>query len=109
MYKTERDLEEHHLDKIEKGAEVKLKKLEEDRIKYSDDLNQRQMKNIDLSKEIQALTNATKDHSKLNTLKTQIGTKKAEVDKQRDFFTKNDDCPVCEQPIKKSFKKLRNS
>ena len=109
LYKTERDLEEHHLDKIEKGAEVKLKKLEEDRIKYSDDLNQRQMKNIELSKEIQELTNATKDHSKLNTLKTQIGTKKAEVDKQRDFFTKNDDCPVCEQPIKKSFKKLRNS
>ena len=109
LYKTERDLEEHHLDKIEKGAEVKLKKLEEDRIKYSDDLNQRQMKNIELSKEIQELTSATKDHSKLNTLKTQIGTKKAEVDKQRDFFTKNDDCPVCEQPIKKSFKKLRNS
>ena len=109
LYKTERDLEEHHLDKIEKGAEIKLKKLEEDRIKYSDDLNQRQMKNIELSKEIQELTNATKDHSKLNTLKTQIGTKKAEVDKQRDFFTKNDDCPVCEQPIKKSFKKLRNS
>ena len=109
LYKTERDLEEHHLDKIEKGAEVKLKKLEEDRMKYSDDLNQRQMKNIELSKEIQELTNATKDHSKLNTLKTQIGTKKAEVDKQRDFFTKNDDCPVCEQPIKKSFKKLRNS
>ena len=109
LYKTERDLEEHHLDKIEKGAEVKLKKLEEDRMKYSDDLNQRQMKNIELSKEIQELTSATKDHSKLNTLKTQIGTKKAEVDKQRDFFTKNDDCPVCEQPIKKSFKKLRNS
>tara|TARA_B100000424_G_scaffold4110_1_gene3054 strand:- start:744 stop:2417 length:1674 start_codon:yes stop_codon:yes gene_type:complete len=109
LYKTERDLEEHHLDKIEKGAEIKLKKLEEDRIKYSDDLNQRQMKNIELSKEIQELTSATKDHSKLNTLKTQIGTKKAEVDKQRDFFTKNDDCPVCEQPIKKSFKKLRNS
>ena len=109
LYKTERDLEEHHLDKIEKGAEIKLKKLEEDRMKYSDDLNQRQMKNIELSKEIQELTSATKDHSKLNTLKTQIGTKKAEVDKQRDFFTKNDDCPVCEQPIKKSFKKLRNS
>ena len=109
LYKTERDLEEHHLDKKEKGAEVKLKKLEEDRMKYSDDLNQRQMKNIELSKEIQELTSATKDHSKLNTLKTQIGTKKAEVDKQRDFFTKNDDCPVCEQPIKKSFKKLRNS
>ena len=109
LYKTERDLEEHHLDKIEKGAEVKLKKLEEDRMKYSDDLNQRQMKNIELYKEIQELTSATKDHSKLNTLKTQIGTKKAEVDKQRDFFTKNDDCPVCEQPIKKSFKKLRNS
>ena len=109
LYKTERDLEEHHLDKIEKGADVKLKKLEEDRMKYSDDLNQRQMKNIEISKEIQELTNATKDHSKLNTLKTQIGTKKAEVDKQRDFFTKNDDCPVCAQPIKKSFKKLRNS
>ena len=67
------------------------------------------MRNVELSKEIQELTNVSKDYSRLNTLKTQVGTKKSEIDKQRDFFTKNDDCPVCEQPIKKSFKKLRNS
>ena len=109
LYKTERDLEEHHLDKIEKGVESKLKKLDEDRLKYSEDLNKRQMRNVELSKEIKELNTVSKDYSRLNTLKTQVGTKKSEIDKQRDFFVKNDDCPVCEQPIKKSFKKLRNS
>ena len=109
LYKTERDLEEQHLDKIEKGVESKLKKLDEDRLKYSEDLNKRQMRNVELSKEIKELNTVSKDYSRLNTLKTQVGTKKSEIDKQRDFFVKNDDCPVCEQPIKKSFKKLRNS
>ena len=109
LYKTERDLEEHHLDKIEKGVESKLKKLDEDRLKYSEDLNKRQMRNVELSTEIKELNTVSKDYSKLNTLKTQVGTKKSEIDKQRDFFVKNDDCPVCEQPIKKSFKKLRNT
>ena len=31
------------------------------------------------------------------------------MDKQREFFTKNDDCPVCEQPINETFKKTRNT
>ena len=63
LYKTERDLEEQHLDKIEKGVESKLKKLDEDRLKYSEDLNKRQMRNVELSKEIKELNTVSKDYS----------------------------------------------
>ena len=44
-----------------------------------------------------------------NKVQNKIGAKKSEVDKQREFFTKNDDCPVCEQPIDETFKKTRNT
>ena len=44
-----------------------------------------------------------------NKVQSKIGAKKSEVDKQREFFTKNDDCPVCEQPINETFKKTRNT
>ena len=44
-----------------------------------------------------------------NKVQSKIGAKKSEVDKQREFFTKNDDCPVCEQPIDARFKQTRNT
>ena len=66
-------------------------------------------RNLEIQTALVKKTSVEEDTGRLKTLRTQVQTKKSEVDKQRDFFVKNDDCPVCEQPIKKSFKKLRNS
>ena len=109
LYRSTKDMEETHLKKVEQDAEKRIEVLTKEKDKYNLD----KQKKMTRSQEIQAaLVNKTSvedNNSKLKTLRTQVKTKKSEVDKQRDFFVKNDDCPVCEQPINASFKKTRNS
>ena len=109
LYRSTKDMEETHLKKVEQDAEKRIEVLTKEKDKYNLD----KQKKMTRSQEIQAaLVNKTSvedNTSKLKTLRTQVKTKKSEVDKQRDFFAKNDDCPVCEQPINASFKKTRNS
>ena len=108
LYRSKQELEETHLGKIEQDAEKRIGVLEKERDKYNVDKNQRMERNLEIQTALVNKTLVEADSSKLSTLRTQVKTKKSEVDKQRDFFVKNDDCPVCEQPIKQSFKKLRN-
>ena len=109
LYRSTLEVEESHLKKIEDDAEKKMEELTKERDNHQASKQERQERNQEIQAAIVHKTTVETDTSKLKTLKTQIGTKKSEVDKQREFFVKNDDCPVCEQPIKKSFKKLRNS
>ena len=109
LYRNQKELEETHLGKIEKDAEKRIETLTKEKDKYNATKHEKEERNLVLSTALVNKTDLEDNTSKLRTLKTQVGTKKSEVDKQRDFFVKNDDCPVCEQSIKKSFKKLRNS
>ena len=109
LYKSKKEMEETHLGKIEKDAEKRIGVLEKERDKYNVDKNQKMERNLEIQTALVKKTSVEEDTGRLKTLRTQVQTKKSEVDKQREFFVKNDDCPVCEQPIKKSFKKLRNS
>ena len=109
LYKSKKEMEETHLGKIEQDAEKRIGVLEKERDKYNVDKNQKMERNLEIQTALVKKTSVEEDTGRLKTLRTQVQTKKSEVDKQREFFVKNDDCPVCEQPIKKSFKKLRNS
>ena len=109
LYRGQKELEETHLGKIEKDAEKRIEVLSKERDSYYESKQEKEKRNLELSEALVHKTDLEANSNKLKTLKTQVGTKKSEVDKQRDFFSKNDDCPVCEQSIKKSFKKLRNS
>ena len=109
LYKSKKEMEETHLGKIEQDAEKRIGVLEKERDKYNVDKNQKMERNLEIQTALVKKTIVEQDTGRLKTLRTQVQTKKSEVDKQREFFVKNDDCPVCEQPIKKSFKKLRNS
>ena len=108
LYRSKQELEETHLGKIEQDAEKRIEVLTKERDKYNVDKKERETRNQEIQTALVNKTSVEADSSKLSTLRTQVKTKKSEVDKQRDFFVKNDDCPVCEQPIKQSFKKLRN-
>ena len=109
LYKSKLDIEQSHLEKVEQDSGKKIESLTKERDKYHASKQEKQTRNQEIQAALVNKTTVEENTSKLKTLKTQVGTKKSEVDKQRDFFVKNDDCPVCEQPIKKSFKKLRNS
>jgi len=108
LYRSKQELEETHLGKIEQDAEKRIEVLTKERDKYNVDKKERETRNQEIQTALVNKTSVEADSSKLSTLRTQVKTKKSEVDKQRNFFVKNDDCPVCEQPIKQSFKKLRN-
>jgi len=109
LYRSTKELEESHLEKIEQDAENRIDVLTKERDKYNVDKNKKMIRNQEIQTALVNKTSVEADSSKLSTLRTQVKTKKSEVDKQRDFFVKNDDCPVCEQPINASFKKPRNS
>ena len=109
LYRSTKELEESHLEKVEQDAEKKMDELTKERDKYKASKHEKEMRNQEIQAALVNKTSVEANSSKLKTLKTQIGTKKSEVDKQREFFVKNDDCPVCEQPIEQSFKKTRNS
>ena len=108
LYRSKQEMEETHLGKIEQDAEKRIEVLTKERDKYNVDKKERETRNQEIQNALVNKTSVEANSSKLSTLRTQVKTKKSEVDKQRDFFAKNDDCPVCEQSIKQSFKKLRN-
>ena len=109
LYKSKLDFEETSLKKLEADSEKRIKALTEERDKYGVQANERSMRNLEIGQSLTYKTGIEEDSKKLLSLKAQIDTKKREAEKQKDFFSKNDDCPVCEQRIKKSFKKLRTS
>ena len=61
----------------------------------------------ELEEKIKSLIQAGGKHDKMTTLKILMESKKLSTEKKIKFFNEKDDCDVCEQPIKKSFKKLR--
>jgi len=109
LYSSKLEYEELGLVKLKKDSENRIKGLTEEKDRYNETKQEKTIRNQELSAALVHKLDIETDSSRLKTLRTQVGTKKSEVDKQRNFFVKNDDCPVCEQPIKKAFKKLRNS
>jgi len=109
LYKTKKEVEEDSLKKLEKDSENRITALTEERDKYRSQAHDKEIRNLEVSHALQSRTSVNDDFKKMMTMRTQIDTKRNETKKQKDFFKKNDDCPICEQPIKKSFKKLRNS
>ena len=109
LYQSNKKLQEDHLSKIEKYSESRIKVVTEEKENYESQAKGKQDKNIELTYSL-VEEDAIKDNAaKVSTLKTQVNSKLGETRKQHSFFVDNDDCPVCEQPIKKSFKKIRNS
>ena len=109
LYTSNKKLQEEHLFKIEKYSESRIKVLTEEKENYESKVRDNVDKTIELTYSLLEEDVIKDNATKVSTLKTQVNSKLGETRKQHSFFIDNDDCPVCEQPIKKSFKKTRNS
>jgi DNA repair exonuclease SbcCD ATPase subunit len=109
LYTSNKKLQEEHLFKIEKYSESRIKVLTEEKENYESKVREKVDKTIELTYSLMEEDVIKDNATKVSTLKTQVNSKLGEIRKQHSFFIDNDDCPVCEQPIKKSFKKTRNS
>ena len=61
----------------------------------------------DLEEKIKTLIPSEVSYDKMSTLKILMESKKTHTEKKINFFKEKDDCDVCEQPIKQSFKDVR--
>jgi len=116
LYNQKIKIQEDYIERLKVDNETVISQKEKDIENYRKTINEETDTVAALQVEIgtlgEKLTNedtVKKKTKEYNKVQNKIGTKKSEVDKQREFFTKNDDCPVCEQPIDARFKKTRNS
>ena len=116
LYNQKIKIQEDYIERLKVDNESVISQKEKDIENYRETINEETDTVAALQTEIgtlgEKLTNedAVKKKTKeYNKVQNKIGAKKSEVDKQREFFTKNDDCPVCEQPINETFKKTRNT
>ena len=84
LYKSKLDIEQSHLEKVEQDAGKKIESLTKERDKYRSSKQEKQKRNQEIQAALVNKTTVEENTSKLKTLKTQIGTKKSEVDKQRE-------------------------
>ena len=116
LYNQKIKIQEDYIERLKVDNESVISQKEKDIENYRKTINEETDTVAALQAEIgtlgEKLTNedsVKKKTKEYNKVHNEIGAKKSEVDKQREFFTKNDDCPVCEQPIDESFKKTRNT
>ena len=116
LYNQKIKIQEDYIERLKVDNESVISQKEIDIENYRKTINEETDTVAALQVEIgtlgKKLTNedvVKKKTKEYNKVQNNIGAKKSEVDKQREFFTKNDDCPVCEQPINEIFKKTRNT
>jgi len=116
LYNQKIKIQEDYIERLKVDNESVISQKEKDIENYRKTINEETDTVAALQVEIgtlgEKLTNedsVKKKTKEYNKVQNKIGAKKSEVDKQREFFTKNDDCPVCEQPINETFKKTRNT
>lgn len=116
LYNQKIKIQEDYIERLKVDNESVISQKEKDIENYKKTINEETDTVAALQTEIgtlgEKLTNedsVKKKTKEYNKVQSKIGAKKSEVDKQREFFTKNDDCPVCEQPINETFKKTRNT
>ena len=116
LYNQKIKIQEDYIERLKVDNESVISQKEKDIENYKKTINEETDTVAALQTEIgtlgEKLTNedsVKRKTKEYNKVQSKIGAKKSEVDKQREFFTKNDDCPVCEQPINETFKKTRNT
>ena len=102
-----KNLQQNHLGNIEETSSKRIKGLSVEKEGYRNDLASKQLKVENLEEKIKTLIQAEADHDKLASLKILMESKITHTEKKIKFFNENDDCDVCEQPIKQSFKDVR--
>ena len=107
LQESNKKLQENHLGNIEETSSKRIKGLSVEKEGYRNDLASKQLKVENLEEKITNLIQAEADHDKLASLKILMESKITHTEKKIKFFNENDDCDVCEQPIKQSFKNVR--
>ncbi len=92
---------------IEETSSKRIKGLSVEKEGYQTDLATKGLKVNNLEEKIKNLIYAGDKHDKMTTLKILMESKKISTEKRITFFNEKDDCDVCEQPIKQSFKDVR--
>ncbi|SVC77194.1 uncharacterized protein METZ01_LOCUS330048, partial [marine metagenome] len=104
LQESNKKLQENHLGNIEETSSKRIKGLSAEKEGYQNDLANKQLKVGKLEEKIKNLIYAGDKHDKMTTLKILMESKKTSTEKRIKFFNEKDDCDVCEQPIKQSFK-----
>jgi len=107
LQESNKKLQENHLGNIEETSSKRIKGLSAEKEGYQKDLANKKAKVSDLEEKIKNLIYAGDKHDKMTTLKILMESKKTSTEKRIKFFNEKDDCDVCEQPIKQSFKNVR--
>ena len=107
LHKNNRQLQEKHFSSIEETSSKRIKALQSEKEDYQNDLANKQAKVSELEEKITTLIHAGGEYDKMTTLKILMESKKTSTEKRIKFFNEKDDCDVCEQPIKQSFKDVR--
>jgi len=107
LQESNKKLQENHLGNIEETSSKRIKGLSAEKEGYQKDLANKKAKVSDLEEKIKNLIYAGDKHDKMITLKILMESKKTSTEKRIKFFNEKDDCDVCEQPIKQSFKNVR--
>ncbi|SVC64868.1 uncharacterized protein METZ01_LOCUS317722, partial [marine metagenome] len=107
LHKNNKQLQEKHFNNIKEISTQRIKALNKEKENYQNDLANKRLEVSELEEKIKDLIHAGDKHDKMATLKILMESKKISTEKKIKFFNEKDDCDVCEQPIKKSFKKLR--
>ena len=107
LHESNKKLQENHLGNIEETSSKRIKGLSAEKEEYQNDLASKGLKVENLEKKISNLIRTEADHDKLASLKILMESKITHTEKKIKFFNEKDDCDVCEQPIKQSFKDVR--
>jgi len=107
LYQNNRQLQEKHFHTIDERSSARIKALRLEKEEYEGQLAIKKAKVNELEEKIKNLIQAENKHDKLATLKILMDSKKISTEKKIKFFNEKDNCDVCEQPIKQSFKDVR--
>ena len=105
--RNELNLQQSHLAGVKQDSDKRIKVLEQEEKKYNTELETKTTRAGELELEIANLDTLENDDKKLSTLKVQLSSKKVSTEKKITFFNDNNECDVCEQPIKPELKELR--
>ena len=107
LHKNNRQLQEKHFRTIDETSSAKGELLRSEKEGYESQLAIKKAKVSELEEKITTLIHAGGEYDKMTTLKILMESKKTSTEKKIQFFNEKDNCDVCEQPIKQSFKDVR--
>ena len=99
-------LEKRNQEEVDKKKE-KIKELQKDEVKSTEEIHQLTEDVEKLSKEMEELSNSKVKLKKLNTFLTKIQGKLSTCEKENGFFKDNHVCPTCTQDLSEEFRDLK--